>query len=266
MLATVITIVILLQPTNPSGVAQPGPTAAPTAVPTTPGPGPTSTTVPTPAPTATAQPTVAVPKAVPAPSSAELAASVSACAPFLKAGNQPQGTHKWGAPPSQVINAAKHYQIKMYTTYGLITADILPKLAPITANNFIFLSCNGFYTNVIFHRVMPDFMIQGGDPTGTGSGGPGYAIPDETVARNYEIGDLAMANAGPNTGGSQFFIIEGSQGVSLPHSYSLFGHVTSGQNVVNTIAEAPTHTASGSLEDSTPNNPVTITRVTVQVS
>ena len=90
-------------------------------------------------------------------------------------------------------------------------------------------------------------MIQGGDPTGTGTGGPGYAIPDEKPTRSYAIGDLAMANSGPNTGGSQFFIIQGAQGVALSSqpNYSLFGHVTHGQNVVNAIATAPAHMLSG---------------------
>lgn|GEM_PF-2792664 len=236
-----------------SASSQPQPTATPA--------GPTAT----PALTATPEPTIAVPRVAPVPSQAEMADSSAACAPFRKAGNKREGSRKWGAPPSQVIDTAKHYQLKLYTTYGVITTAILPKLAPIAANNFVFLACSGFYNGTIFHRVIPNFLIQGGDPTGTGTGGPGYAIPDERVARHYAIGDLAMANAGPNTGGSQFFIIEGDEAVSLPLSYSLFGHVTSGQKVVNTIAEAPAHATSYG-EVSAPDHPVKITTVTIQVS
>jgi cyclophilin family peptidyl-prolyl cis-trans isomerase len=160
-----------------------------------------------------------------------------------------------------VISKSKHYQVKLYTQYGLITADILPKLAPITANNFVFLACNGFFDNLTFHRVVPNFVIQGGDPKGNGTGGPGYQFKDEPVARGYQIGDLAMANSGANTNGSQFFVIQGKDGVSLPHSYSLFGHVTSGENVVNLIATAPSNATA-----QTPNSPVHITKVTVQIT
>lgn len=198
--------------------------------------------------------------------SAEVAASKTACAPFLAAAQQPQsGKKQWGSAPKQVIDPAKHYQVKIYTDKGVVTADILPKLAPVTANNFIFLSCEGFYDGTIFHRTIPTFMIQGGDPTGTGTGGPGYQFNDEKVARPYQIGDLAMANSGANTNGSQFFVIQGSQGTGLPQSYNLFGHVTKGQNVVDAIAAAPTH-AGSSGENSSPNTPVHIRTITVQVS
>jgi cyclophilin family peptidyl-prolyl cis-trans isomerase len=227
---------------------------------------------PTPVPTAAAQPTsapaVAIPTAALAagqPSAAEVAASKTDCAPFLAAGNGKQGAKSWSAAPKQVISAAKHYQVKLYTTDGTITADILPKLAPVTANNFIFLSCNGFYNGLDFHRTIPDFMIQGGDPEGTGTGGPGYQFKDEPVARPYTIGSLAMANSGPNTNGSQFFIIEGSQGVTLQQQYNLFGQVTRGMNVVDKIVNAPAH-AGGDGETSAPDSPVVIKTVTVQVS
>ncbi|MGH2391724.1 MAG: peptidylprolyl isomerase, partial [Chloroflexota bacterium] len=172
---------------------------------------------------------------------------------------------QWGAPPKQVIDASKHYQVKIYTDKGVITADILPKLAPITANNFIFLSCNGFYDDLDFHRTIPDFMIQGGDPKGDGTGGPGYQFQDEKVARPYTVGSLAMANSGPNTNGSQFFIIQGSEGVSLPQQYNLFGQVTRGMNVVDKIVNAPAHAGSDG-ETSAPDSPVHIKTVTVQVS
>jgi len=152
----------------------------------------------------------------------------------------------------------------MYTENGTITADILPKIAPITANSFIFLSCSGFYDGVIFHRTIPGFMIQGGDPKGDGTGGPGYSFKDEPVARGYMAGDFAMANAGPNTSGSQFFVIQGPQGVGLPPSYNLFGHVTRGENVVDAIVNGPAH-SNGGGETSAPDKPVHIRAVTVQV-
>jgi cyclophilin family peptidyl-prolyl cis-trans isomerase len=228
---------------------------------------PTATVAPTvtPIPTVVQSPIPTAPAVASQPSASEKAASMAACAPFLTAGQDPKGAKKWGKPPKVVMDTGKQYQVKMYTDKGTITAAMLAKDAPTTANNFLFLSCKGFYNNVIFHRVISGFMIQGGDPLGTGTGGPGYTIPDEKVARPYEIGDLAMANTGqPNSGGSQFFIIQGSQGVSLPQSYSLFGHVTQGQNVVDAIATAPVHSSNG--ESSAPNNPVHIRTITVQVS
>lgn len=215
--------------------------------------------------TPTAVPTAAPATGGPSPSAAEAAASTSDCAPFLKAGNGKTGAKSWSQPPSQVIQTSKHYQVKLYTTDGVVTADILPKLAPVTANNFIFLACNGFYDGLDFHRTIPDFMIQGGDPKGDGTGGPGYSFNDEKVARPYTVGSLAMANSGPNTNGSQFFIIQGSQGVALQPNYNLFGQVTKGQNVVDAIANAPAH-AGGDGANSAPNTPVIIKSITVQVS
>lgn len=226
---------------------------------------PTPTPVPTAAPTTVAAVIPSAPLTAGQPSATELATSAKDCAPFLKAGNGKQGPKSWSQPPTQVINNSKHYQVKLYTTYGTITADILPKLAPITANSFIFLACNGFYNGLDFHRIVPGFVIQGGDPKGDGTGGPGYQFKDETVARPYTIGSLAMANSGPNTNGSQFFVIQGPQGVALPAQYNLFGQVTRGENVVDKIANAPAHAGSDGA-NSAPNAPVHITKVTVQVS
>lgn len=206
-----------------------------------------------------------VPLVASSPSSAEVAATKEACKPFIAAAQGATGAHSWSSPPKQVIDASKHYTLKLYTDSGVITAQILPTLAPITANNFVFLSCEGYYNNTEFHRTIARFMIQGGDPTATGTGGPGYSFKDEKVARAYQIGDFAMANSGPNTNGSQFFIIQGPDGVSLPPSYNLFGHVLSGQNVVDAIATAPTH-ADSTGADSAPNKPTHIRTITVQVS
>ncbi len=257
VVATVIAVFLLAQETNPTTTAAPGATPTFTPAPTQPPRSPTKT--------ATPMPTVAISTPV-VPSKAELAANSSACAPFAKAGNKPEGSRKWGAAPSTVIDASKTYVANIFTTYGLVKASILPKLGPVAANNFVFLACHDFFNGIIFHRVISGFMIQGGDPTGTGTGGPGYTIKDDSVPRAYQIGDLAMANTGQaNTAGSQFFIIQGPQGVALPRSYSLFGHVTAGQAVVNTIAQAAVK-ANSQGESSSPVKPVKITRVTIQVS
>jgi cyclophilin family peptidyl-prolyl cis-trans isomerase len=123
-------------------------------------------------------------------------------------------------------------------------------------NNFLFLAAQGFYDGVIFHRVIPGFMVQGGDPTGTGRGGPGYKFRDELDGPGtYTRGTVAMANAGPNTNGSQFFIMHRDYG--LPHNYTIFGKVTSGIEVVDAIAALPT----GSQDR--PTTPPAITKITV---
>lgn len=151
------------------------------------------------------------------------------------------------APP-MCINPAASYTAIVKTDVGTFDIALNAKAAPITVNNFVFLARYHFYDGVIFHRVIPGFVVQGGDPTGTGSGGPGYTIPDELPkAGSYKLGSVAMANTGqPNTGGSQFFIVVGTQGEQLPPSYSLFGQVTSGMSVVQKIAAdggtAPTGT------------------------
>ena len=140
------------------------------------------------------------------------------------------------------INTAKVYVAKVKTDVGTFTISLDAKNAPQTVNNFVFLAQHHFFDCVIFHRVIPTFMDQTGDPTGTGSGGPGYTIPDELPAKTsnpadqYPLGSVAMANTGePHTGGSQWFIVAGTQGESLSNSYSLFGHVTSGMSVVEKI-------------------------------
>jgi cyclophilin family peptidyl-prolyl cis-trans isomerase len=117
-----------------------------------------------------------------------------------------------------------------------INLELNPAEAPQTVNNFVTLARDGFYDGVTFHRVVPGFVIQGGDPTGTGRGGPGYRFNDEPVRRSYKAGTVAMANAGPNTNGSQFFIcLEDQPG--LPPNYTIFGDVTSGMNVVRSIRQ-----------------------------
>jgi cyclophilin family peptidyl-prolyl cis-trans isomerase len=149
---------------------------------------------------------------------------------------------KWSSAPSTIIDAAKTYTATVKTDVGTFVIALDAKGAPQTVNNFVFLAQHGFFNCVIFHRVIPGFVDQTGDPTGTGSGGPGYTIPDELPAKasnpsdQYPLGSVAMANTGqPNTGGSQWFIVAGAEGESLANSYSLFGHVTSGMSVVEKI-------------------------------
>lgn len=145
---------------------------------------------------------------------------------------------QWKNPPAMAIDTSKIYRVSMKTTRGLITLDLYPKHAPKTVNNFVFLIREGFYDGVKFHRVINNFVIQGGDPTGTGMGGPGYRFEDELKGNPliHETGVISMANAGPNTNGSQFFITHSPQ----PHlngKHTVFGKVTSGMDVVNAIRQ-----------------------------
>lgn len=126
--------------------------------------------------------------------------------------------------PSFVLDSNKTYTAVMKTSKGSMTINLLTSDAPNTVNNFVFLSREGFYENTPFHRIIKDFMIQGGDPTGTGAGGPGYRFSDETIKKEYMRGTLAMANAGPNTNGSQFFIMH-KDNSTLPKNYVIFGRI-----------------------------------------
>ncbi|TMK72345.1 MAG: peptidylprolyl isomerase [Actinobacteria bacterium] len=125
------------------------------------------------------------------------------------------------------------------TNHGAITLELFPEDAPKTVDNFAKLARDGFYDGIVFHRVIPDFMIQGGDPTGTGSGGPGYSFEDEFNHHKVERGALAMANAGPNTNGSQFFVVTADAAPWLDGKHTVFGKVTSGMDVVDAISELP---------------------------
>src|SRR6202163_1419427 len=137
------------------------------------------------------------------------------------------------AEPPMVIDAGKRYTATMITSKGTMVIALDPIAAPRTVNNFVFLARYHYFDGVVFHRIIPGFVIQGGDPTGNGTGGPGYRFADELPkAGRYELGSLAMANAGPNTNGSQFFIISGPQGIALPPKYALFRHVVAGLDVV----------------------------------
>ena len=157
------------------------------------------------------------------------------------------------------IDAAKSYTAVMETSMGTITIALDALSAPRTVNNFVVLARYHYYEGVIFHRVIEGFVCQGGDPTGTGRGGPGYRFADELPKPGrYEIGSLAMANAGPNTNGSQFFIISGPHGRRLPPQYSLFGKVVKGMDVVDAMQKVATNRNDRPLTDVTINS-VTIT-------
>jgi cyclophilin family peptidyl-prolyl cis-trans isomerase len=167
---------------------------------------------------------------------------------------------KFDQEPPMVIDTAKRYTATMVTSHGTMVIALDPLAAPKTVNSFVFLARYHYYDGVIFHRIIPGFVLQGGDPTGTGTGGPGYKYADELpAAGKYQVGSLAMANAGPNTNGSQFFVISGPDGVGLPPLYSLFGAVVTGGDVVEKINGLGTRSG-------TPKERVTIESVTIAES
>jgi len=159
-----------------------------------------------------------------------------------------------------VFDKNKNYSAILHTTEGDITIEFTAQATPNTVKNFVTLAQKDFYNGTIFHRVIKGFMIQGGDPTGTGMGGPGYTFADEPFTGDYTRGTVAMANAGPNTNGSQFFIMHADG--PLPKNYVIFGKVTKGLDVVDKIATAPVK-ASQSGENSIPVSPVKVTSVEV---
>jgi cyclophilin family peptidyl-prolyl cis-trans isomerase len=165
-------------------------------------------------------------------------------APPAADGSSPQ-QRTFDQEPPTVIDVDKRYVATMVTSHGTMVIALDPLAAPKTVNSFVFLARYHFYDGVIFHRIIPNFVLQGGDPTGTGSGGPGYKYADELPAPGkYKLGSLAMANAGPNTNGSQFFVISGPDGAGLPPLYSLFGEVVSGLDVIKTINDIGTRSGS----------------------
>jgi cyclophilin family peptidyl-prolyl cis-trans isomerase len=179
---------------------------------------------------------------------------------------QPDGTSprqtRFPAAPDMCIDPSRSYQAEVLTTKGTFTIALDPGRAPKTVNNFVFLSRYHFYDGVVFHRVIPGFVVQGGDPEGTGRGGPGYRFEDELPkAGRYRVGSVAMANAGPHTNGSQFFVVVGPQGQSLPPQYSLFGEVDgAGLEVLKQIE------AIGTPGQGTPKEKVEIETVTIRES
>ncbi len=229
---------------TPSPTATPVPTATPAPAPTpTPTPLPTATATPvptatpaptptpTPLPTATATP---VPTATPAPTPTPTPAALPSPTP---------GPQSYGSAPPLVIDTSKDYFATFVTERGEFRLRLFDDQAPRTVNNFVFLARNGFYNGVTFHRVIPGFMVQGGDPTGTGGGGPGYRFEDEFHPDLvHKVGVISMANAGPDTNGSQFFITF----VPTPHldgAHAVFGEVVEGMDVVNSISPRDPATA-----------------------
>ena len=148
---------------------------------------------------------------------------------------------QWDNPPDMQIDTDKNIRVTIQTNRGDIKLSLYPQLAPKTVNNFVFLAGEGFYNGVIFHRVINNFMIQGGDPTGTGRGGPGYRFEDEFKGNplKHEKGSISMANAGPGTNGSQFFITHSPQ-PHLDGAHTVFGKVIEGQEVVDQIRQGDT--------------------------
>jgi peptidylprolyl isomerase len=168
---------------------------------------------------------------------------------------------QFSEPPELGIDPEKRYTATMTTSMGEMVIALDPIRAPKTVNNFVFLALHKYYDGVIFHRIINGFVCQGGDPTGTGRGGPGYRFEDELPKPGqYEIGSVAMANAGPNTNGSQFFLISGPSGVGLPPQYSLFGKIVKGLDVLDAMQRVPTGPGDRPLDD------VVIESVTISVA
>ena len=163
----------------------------------------------------------------------------------------------YAQPQDQKIDPNKTYTATIETSEGTITADLYPKIAPQTVNAFVFLAREGFYEGVIFHRVIPGFMIQGGDPTGTGSGGPGYKLKAEFNDLKHDKGVLSMARTNdPNSAGSQFFVMH-DRAPHLDRQYTAFGKATSGLDVIDKIANAPRNA------QDRPNKPASIKKITI---
>ena len=157
-----------------------------------------------------------------------------------------------GVLPAEEVNK----RVRISTNVGDIVIQVDPEAGPNAASNFVYLVKEGFYDGLIFHRVIPGFMIQGGDPTGTGRGGPGYKFADDPVDGEYTKGTVAMANAGPNTNGSQFFIMVGDN--PLPPNYSIFGEVVEGQEIADAISSAARDSSDRPLQK------ITMTSVTIE--
>jgi cyclophilin family peptidyl-prolyl cis-trans isomerase len=171
---------------------------------------------------------------------------------------------QYSQAPDMQIDMSKTYIAKFETNDGNFEVTLNTKESPKTVNNFVVLARDGFYDGLTFHRIVKDFMIQGGDPEGTGSGGPGYKFDDEEVVGDYTVGTVAMANSGENTNGSQFFIMTGdySNG-KLPKDYVIFGSISTGLDIVQQINLTPT-VDNGQGEQSKPTTAVTINKVTIE--
>lgn len=170
---------------------------------------------------------------------------------------------QWNKEPEMVISDTKTYTATIATSSGSIDLELFPKDAPNTVNSFVCLAKAGYFDGTPVHRIVKDFVIQGGDPTGTGTGGPGYRFNDEPITRDYVKGTLAMANSGLNTNGSQFFICTADLTGNLDKAYTIFGQVTGGMEVVDLLNSTPTRSLGTGAPASTPIDPVMITSVTI---
>jgi cyclophilin family peptidyl-prolyl cis-trans isomerase len=180
--------------------------------------------------------------------------------PFPELDGSAPRKQQFDSAPDQGIDPSKRYTATMETSMGTIVIALDAVNAPKTVNNFVFLAAHHYYDGVIFHRIINGFMCQGGDPTGTGRGGPGYRFDDEPVKQRYQIGSVAMANAGPNTNGSQFFLISGPSGVNLPPQYNHFGQIVKGLDVLDAMQRVDTD------RGDRPHTDVVINSVTINVA
>jgi len=176
---------------------------------------------------------------------------------------QGQVSKTYSEYPKSVINQNKKYSAVLSTSKGDITLELFVTEVPQTVNNFVFLARDGFYNGTKFHRIIKGFMIQGGDPLGNGTGGPGYKFADEKVTRDYKRGIIAMANSGPNTNGSQFFIMHADY--DLSKNYTIFGQVIAGLDTLDLIANTPV-VANPFGEVSQPTEDVVILEIQVNES
>jgi cyclophilin family peptidyl-prolyl cis-trans isomerase len=182
-------------------------------------------------------------------------------APCPNAGSKAERRREFDQPPPSCLDLAARYQAIVSTNVGEFTVELDPGAAPMTVNNFVYLTRYGYYDDTTCHRAVKDFVVQCGDPTGTGFGGPGYAFDDELPTTGYELGDVVMANSGPDTNGSQFFVVTGPDGAALSPDYTRFGRVTAGFDTtvawMNAMGAAPGSGASA------PSDEIRITSITI---
>jgi cyclophilin family peptidyl-prolyl cis-trans isomerase len=185
----------------------------------------------------------------------------SAAAPCPSPASKTEQRRNFDAAPPSCVDLAATYQAILTTNVGEFTVELDAAAAPVTVNSFVYLTRYGYYDDTTCHRAIKDFVVQCGDPTGTGFGGPGYAFDDELPTTGYELGDVVMANSGPDTNGSQFFVVTGPDGVALPPNYSRFGRITAGFET--TVAWMNSMGAAAGSGDSAPSGEIRITSITV---
>jgi cyclophilin family peptidyl-prolyl cis-trans isomerase len=207
--------------------------------------------------TACAQPVATTPPTTSKPAASQPTGTTSTTRPPVK-------SLKWSSAPAMTIDTSKTYTATVDTSLGSFKIQLFANETPKTVNNFVFLANQGFYEGIIFHRVIRSFMIQTGDPTGTGSGDPGYKFADELPPKHpYSQYMVAMANSGPNTNGSQFFICTVDDSANLSPSYTLFGQVVEGMDVIQKIAAVQVGPGNSDSQPSRPVNPPYIIKITI---